>query len=146
MAPSQTFSSRTNSIIKWIAGIVVGILALFVLVTFIQVYRDRMQRGRITEAIAAAQPWMAAIEQYYQTAKRMPTSASDLPADLRREPSRYGRVSVGTEGALTITLTDAVGSQAGKTIIVTPQLIPGGLRFRCSSTSVQPSYLPGNCR
>jgi hypothetical protein len=143
---ARAIGSRIGPIILWTVVTVVGIAVLYVLVAFIQVYREREVRGRISQAIMASQPWMRAVEEHYRSAKRLPRDTNDLRGGAPKTTNRFGNVSLAGDGVLTITLSDEVGSPAGQTVILIPQASGDSLRWRCGSRSVRPYYLPGSCR
>ena len=152
-----TSSERLNEKYSAHGGVVV--IVLFVAIAFLGLmmigilaavalpaYQDYTHRARISEVLFAAQPWRLAVTEHYLETKTLPNAATELRGGAPQAPSRYGKVDLGPRGVLTLTLTEAVPGQAGKTVVVTPQPGPDGLNWICRPGTLAPKYLPGTCR
>jgi len=129
-------------VIAFLGIAMIGILAAVAL----PAYQDYTQRARVAEVLANSQPWRTAVAELYAATKALPNSASELPGGAPPGASRYGNVNLGPGGVLTLTLTDAVAGQGGKTVVLTPQSSPDGLSWLCRPGTLAPKYLPASCR
>ena len=120
----------------------VGILAAIAL----PAYQDYTQRARVAEVSLLAAPWRVAIEQHHAQTKQLPSSAAELDKSaLPADGSRYGSVSLGENGTLTIKM--ALETRMGeKTIVYRPEVAGGGIRWDCTGGTLEPKYRPRDCR
>ncbi len=122
---------------------VIGILAAVSIPSF----GDYTERARISEVILSASPWRTAIDEYYAETRKLPSSTADLrrdavPADA---VTKYGAVSMGANGVLTLTMSPQT-SVGGKTIVLRPDIAGGAIRWDCTGGTLQPKYRPATCR
>jgi uncharacterized membrane protein YhaH (DUF805 family)/Tfp pilus assembly protein PilE len=124
---------------------VLGILAAVA----IPAYGDYTQRARISEVILYGSSWRTAVTEHHQETGKLPQSVADLRKDSIPPHSGgpYGKVSLGQEGVLTLTLSEQMKSLADKTIVLQPKLAAGGtLSWDCTGGTLQPKYRPSSCR
>jgi type IV pilus assembly protein PilA len=129
-------------IAAFVGVMIVGILAAVA----IPAYSDYSSRARVSEVIILGSAWRTAVNEHYAETKSLPNSAPELRRGAPDGASKYGSVDLGRGGVLTLTLTDAVPRQGGKTILLTPQPGPDGLSWLCRPGTLSPRYLPSACR
>ena len=91
-----------------IVGVVFGVMMLGILAAVaIPAYQDYTHRARSAGAILSANPWRAAVAEYYAEHGKLPNGVADLPRDLvPQDPAdRYGAATLGANGVITITFT-----------------------------------------
>ena len=121
---------------------VIGILAAVAL----PAYQDYTQRARVSEVILSASPWRAAVEEHYAETRKLPSGPVELrAAALPAEGSAHGSVSLGVNGVLTLTLSSQTILE-GKTIVLSPELADGTIRWDCTAGTLPPRYRPAVCR
>lgn len=139
------------------AGVIVVVCVVPVIFIFggilaaiaIPAYQDYTHRARVSEVILYASPWRTAINEHHAQTGKFPASTADLsktsvPAE---SGGRYGKVSVGADGMLTLTLSGQMQSLADQTIVLQPKVAPGGvLNWDCTGGTLQPKYRPSTCR
>lgn len=121
----------------------IGILAAIA----IPAYQDYTQRARVSEAVISASPWRAAVEQHYTETGKLPSSAAELSkgAPPAAGGSRYGSVSLGENGTLTIKMAPET-RMGDKTIVYRPEVAGGAIRWDCTVGTLEPKYRPRDCR
>lgn len=132
-----------------IVGVVFGVMMLGILAAVaIPAYQDYTHRARSAGAILSANPWRAAVAEYYAEHRKLPNGVADLPGDLvPQDPAdRYGAATLGANGVITITFQSAAGTMAGKTILFRPQAEANQLQWDCTGGTLEPRYRPGYCR
>jgi len=120
----------------------IGILAAVA----IPAYQDYTYRAKISEVIGMASPWRVAVAEHYAANRRMPASMAELGQSGALTPSegRYGKVSVGPNGVLTLTLSPQMGRLAEQTIVMVPD--QAATKWDCTGGTLQPRYRPASCR
>lgn len=121
---------------------VIGILAAVA----IPAYQDYTYRAKISEGIVMASPWRMVVAEHYATTRRLPASVAELRKDSAPPQSegRYGRISLGENGVLTLTLKPEMGALADRTIVFMPDAT--GTRWDCTAGTLAPRYRPSSCR
>ncbi len=142
-------ASSVGVVVAIVVVVLVGVMFVGILAAVaIPAYQDSLQRARVAEAIMSAAPWRQAIEVQYFDTQKLPSAVGDLRQDL--VPAQEGRqssVSLGPNAVLTVTMSPrAGGSLAGKTIILTPDVTGGAIRWHCGGGTVEPRYRPPSCR
>ena len=121
----------------------VGILAAVAL----PAYNDYQQRAKVADVLVSATPWRSAVTQHYIATHRFPGSVAELGKEGPPPPgSRYGSVTLGSEGILTLTLSPEMGAMAHKTILLRPRATGPTLEWDCSEGTLPRKYLPARCR
>jgi uncharacterized membrane protein YhaH (DUF805 family)/Tfp pilus assembly protein PilE len=122
-----------------------GILAAIAL----PAYQDYTHRARVSEVIMYASPWRTAVIEHHAQTGKLPASAAELsktsvPAE---SGGRYGQVSLGADGMLTLTLSPQMQALSGSTIVMQPKVGAGSaLSWDCTGGTLQPKYRPSSCR
>lgn len=80
------------------------------------------QRGQVSDAVQRATMFRVSLTEYYQTNGRWPTTADEagLPAPSEMRGGAVRAVTLGAQGAVTITLDDSF--DAGSVILLKPDL------------------------
>jgi len=138
------------------ALVIVGACIVPVLVVFaglsaaiaIPAYQDLTHRARIAEVLGSGSQWRVAVSEYFVETGKLPSSIADLRKEAIPAESggRYGTVSLGANGLLTLTMSPQAGAVAAKTIELRPQIVAGGLTWDCKGGTVPPKYRPATCR
>ena len=139
----------TAVLVVIIVAVVFGIMMLGILAAVaIPAYQDYTHRARAAEGILSVSPWRAAVTEHYAQTRQLPNGVADLPKDLlpQEPPGRYGASSLGANGVITLTFSQAAGAMAGKTIVFRPQVEGGGLLWDCTGGTLEPRYRPATCR
>ncbi len=132
------------------ACVVPVVLVLFVGVlaaVAIPAYGDYTKRAQISGVIASAMPLRQSVAEHYVSTQKLPASLAELgrnappPAE-----SRQGRVSLGENGVITLTLSSELGDAAGRTLLLRPQAAAGNLSWDCTGGTLQPKYRRSDCR
>jgi len=123
---------------------VAGILAAIA----IPAYQDFTLRSRVSEVILSSMPWRVAISEHFAATGKLPSSVAELSKGSVPPESggRYGQVSLGPSGLLTLSMSAEMASVAGKTIEMRPQASGGALQWDCKGGTLPPKYRPGTCR
>ena len=147
---NEKYSAHGSLTLIVIAVGVVGIFIIGILAAVaIPAYSDFQNRAKVASVMALVSPWRMAIEQHYAEQRKFPDGASDLAksAPPPETGNSNGNISLGPNGALTLTLSPAAGSLAGKTILFRPGGGEGGnLKWDCTGGTLEPRYRPGSCR
>jgi uncharacterized membrane protein YhaH (DUF805 family) len=123
--------------------VVGGILAAVA----IPAYQDYTHRAKVSEAIVSASAWREAVGEHHARTGKLPASVGELSKEaVPAEEGRYGKVSLGRQGVLTLTLSSASGSLADKTIVLQPKIAGGALSWDCGGGTLEQKYRPGLCR
>lgn len=122
----------------------IGILAAVA----IPAYGDYTQRARISEVILAASPLRTAVTEHHAMTQKLPASVAELDKSVRppAPESRYGKVSLGENGVITLTMASELGQAGGRTILLRPEVAADNLRWDCTGGTLQPKYRPSTCR
>jgi uncharacterized membrane protein YhaH (DUF805 family) len=108
---------------------------------------DQNPRWKVSEAILSAAPWREALMEHQARTGKVPGSTAELFKEAAPGDSRYGKVSLGAGGVLTVTLTGDIGSLAGKTLVFQPQVADGRIvHWDCSGGTLEQRHRPGSCR
>jgi uncharacterized membrane protein YhaH (DUF805 family)/Tfp pilus assembly protein PilE len=136
--------------------VIVGVCVVPLMVVFVGIlaavaipaYGDYTHRARISEVILSASPWRTAIDEYYAETRKLPASAADLRRDAvpAEGATKYGNVSLGANGVLTLTMSAQTGAMADKTIVLRPDVTGGAIRWDCTAGTLQAKYRPASCR
>jgi TM2 domain-containing membrane protein YozV/Tfp pilus assembly major pilin PilA len=143
-------SSGVAAVLVVVGGMFFAVFMIGIIAAVsIPAYQDYTVRARVSGVIVSANPWRTAVTEHWMETKKLPNSAADLPRDLvpREAPDPNGTATLGENGVITLTLSPATGARtAGKTILVRPQVEPGGLSWECTGGTLEAKYRPGSCR
>jgi len=139
------------------AWVIVGVCVVPVLFVFggilaavaIPAYQDYTHRARVSEVILYASPWRAAVAEHHAQTGKLPANVGELrKASIPAESGgRYGRVSLGADGMLTLTLSEQMQSLADRTIVMQPKMAAGGvLSWDCTGGTLAAKFRPSSCR
>jgi hypothetical protein len=164
--PTNASPPRRGS--KWLKMVGATLAVAFVVVvatTFAQAYMDMQDRSHVAQAVETSRAWVKAVTAYYEQNRRFPaswlelgespSSSGDASFDgtvtllpVSGDAMGYGRVTLGPNGALTVTLTTKAGNLAGQTVIVRPKLdvVSGKLEWDCNGGTLGAKKRPDGCR
>lgn len=139
------------------AWVIVGVCVVPVLFVFggilaavaIPAYQDYTHRARVSEVILYASPWRTAVTEHHAETGKLPASVGELrkTAIPAESGGRYGQVSLGADGMLTLTLSGQMQALAERTIVLQPKVGPGGvLNWDCTGGTLPPKFRPSSCR
>ena len=86
------------------------------------------------------------VEQYVRLRHKLPATDADVAGDKSVDSKYIESLSVGADGAITIRLSQFVGSAAGKTVRLTPHLNAGALTWSCDGGTLADKYRSRECR
>ena len=141
-------SSSAGVAIAIIAAVAGGLPFLGILAAVaLPAYQDYTIRARVSEALVSSGPWRAAVHEHYAATRKLPSSAAELGTNAppAEAGSKYGRVSLGPNGVLTLTFSGQRPVE-GKTLELKPEVAGDGLRWDCKGGSLEPRYRPRECR
>jgi hypothetical protein len=127
------------------------VLAAFVLWTFLQVYFDRMQRGRFVTAASQVAPITNAVNEQFKKTGKFPSDLKPFVKQQRYaiEHSNLGRVGFSVEAQgqnLRVLFDSDQGPFSGKTFILEGTEKNGAPAWSCSVPGVPGHFLPASCR
>jgi uncharacterized membrane protein YhaH (DUF805 family)/Tfp pilus assembly major pilin PilA len=138
------------------ALVIVGVCVAAVLLVFVPIlaaialpaYQDYTQRARVSEVILSAAPWRTAVAEHFAETGKLPAGVADLRKEAipAESSSRYGQVSLGANGLLTLTMSSQSAAVADKTIELWPQASGGALQWDCKGGTLPRKYRPASCR
>ncbi len=147
---NEKYSAHGSLVLIVILVGVVGIFIIGILAAIaIPAYQDYTSRAKVAGVIGLASPWRMAIELHYIEQKKFPDGPGDLAKGTPPPPAdgSGGSISLGPNGALTLTFSPGTGSLAGKTMLFRPGGGEGGnLRWDCTGGTLEPRYRPASCR
>jgi type IV pilus assembly protein PilA len=121
---------------------IIGILAAIAL----PAYQDYTKRAHVSEGLSLAGGAKSAVTEFYSSKGTWP--ASNASAGLAASASIVGNavtsVAVGANGVITVTYNTK--AEAGKTLTLTPADSVGSIKWTCKVGSINPKYVPSNCR
>jgi len=120
---------------------IIGILAAIAL----PAYQDYTKRSHVSEGLSLAGGAKASVSEFVSTNNRFPTS--NASAGLAEAGSIKGNavnsVTVAA-GTITIAYNDKVGT--GTTLVLSAATHAGGISWKCKAGSIDPKFIPSNCR
>ena len=120
---------------------IIGILAAVAL----PAYQDYTKRSHVSEGLSLAGGAKASVSEFLSTNNRFP--AGNASAGLADGASITGNAvtSVGVAGGqITITYNNKVAE--GATLVLSASTNAGGIRWKCKRGSIDPKFIPSNCR
>lgn len=130
--------------------LILALMAGFLYWLIVPVYQDKLDRGRVLQALAIARPWQALIEGYYYNRSSFPPDTAsmgpDLPSD--KDENGYSTLTHGAGGKFTVTLSAKAGGLAGNTVVFIPALDPirGIVKWDCTGGTLPLRIRPSQCR
>lgn len=120
---------------------IIGILAAIAL----PAYQDYAKRARVSEGLSLAAAAKTAVSEYYAGKGSFPAdnNAAGLPAATDIKGESVSQVEV-SNGLITITYTAKV--ENGKTLLLSPTTVGGGINWKCKSGTLNARYVPSSCK
>lgn len=124
---------------------IIGILAA----TALPAYQDYTIRAKMAEPIGVAAAAKTSVSEFYVSQSEMADDAAEAGVNTNADQSTYlqtiayAKTSTNV-GTLTYTV-DNLGSATG-TVIFVGTGTSNGIKWTCNTGSVEPKYLPANCR
>ena len=126
---------------------IIGILAAVAL----PAYQDYTKRTHVAEGLGLASAAKTAVTEYFSSQGRFPaTTNANTSVGLAKSTSIQGNavtsVAVDTagKGIITITYNDKV--KTGATLLLSPITATGSVQWKCKLGTVDPKWVPSNCR
>ncbi|UPG94003.1 pilin [Luteibacter aegosomatissinici] len=114
----------------------------------IPAYQNYIIRTEVAQAVAVAEPARTAVLNYYNSHGQMPHD--NTQAGISEAASLQGRYVSGVtidDGRITIALGGVAHRQiASGSLVLTPVVAQGEVRFNCVANSISVQYLPQTCR
>lgn len=120
---------------------IIGILAAIAL----PAYQDYTKRSHVSEGLSLAGGAKASVSEFVSTNNRFP--ANNTSAGLAGASSITGNAVTSVTvaaGTITIAYNDKVG--AGQTLVLSAATHAGGISWKCKAGSIDPKFIPSNCR
>ena len=122
---------------------IIGILAAIAL----PAYQDYTKRSHVSEGLTLAGAAKASVTEFYSSMGHFPltqTSAGLAPAtDIKGNAVNSVTVTPSV-GIITIEYNDKV--ESGKTLILSPTIGTGAVEWKCKVGTIDPKFVPANCR
>ena len=120
---------------------IIGILAAIAL----PAYQDYIKRTHVSEGLTLAGGAKAAVTEFYSTNNRFPANntSAGLATDTDIKGNAVNKVTVAS-GKITIEYNDKVDN--GKNLVLSPITGAGGIQWTCSDGTIDPKFVPSNCR
>src|SRR5690554_5377653 len=123
---------------------IIGILAAIAL----PAYQDYTKRSHVSEGLTLAGAAKASVTEFYSSMGRFPASQASAglaPAtDIKGNAVRSVAVTANT-GVITITYNDKIDS-SDKTLVMSPTTGAGAVQWKCKVGTIDPKFVPANCR
>ncbi|WP_180170713.1 pilin [Acinetobacter sp. YH12027] len=118
---------------------IIGILAAIA----IPAYQNYTKRSHVTEGLNLAGGAKAAVTEYFSSQGELP--ADNAAAGVADTITGNSVDSVEIEdGLITITYNSKVTN--GATLLLSPTTLTGSVEWKCKVDSIDPNYVPSNCR
>lgn len=147
---NEKYSAHGSVVLIVVVVAVFGVFIIGILAAIaIPAYSDFRNRAQVASLTILVTPWRMAIEEHYVEQRKLPGRVADLGKDAppREADNSNGSISLGPNGALTLTFSPAAGSLAGKTMVYRPDSgAGGGLSWDCTGGTLEPRYRPASCR
>lgn len=120
---------------------IIGILAAIAL----PAYQDYTKRSHVSEGLSLAGGAKASVSEFVASNNRFPASndSAGLAAPASITGNAVTSVGVGNNGLITITYNNKVDSQ---TLLLSPATTAGGISWTCKRGTIDPKFIPSNCR
>lgn len=122
--------------------IVVAIIGILASVA-IPMFQEYARRSRVAEGFGMAVGFKGAVAEYYAANNQWPTSNASAGLGAVITGQDVTDVQVGAGGVITITYHPT--RLNGHTVTLTPEALPGGIGWTCTSTFAV-TLLPPSCR
>lgn len=119
---------------------IIGILASVAL----PAYQDYTKRAHVSEGLSLAAGAKAAVTEYVSSVNNYPSNNTSAGIATAGDIKGNAVTSVNVAGGLiTITYNTKVD---GGTLLLSPQTTAGGINWTCKRGTINPKFLPANCR
>ena len=123
-----------------IAVAIIGVLAAIA----IPAYQNYIIRAKVSEALTFASQAKTAVAEYYQSQGSLPTSNTQAGLATSISGTNVSAVSVGTNGAITV--TTSIATITGN-IMFSPATSASGITWSCTGGgTLDNQYRPSNCK
>jgi TM2 domain-containing membrane protein YozV len=146
---NEKYTAHGSAVLIVVVVAVFGVALIGILAAIsIPAYQDYTVRARAPGAIASATPWRMAVEEHYIEQRKLPNGVAELrPSSVPDPADNYSSISLGPNGVITATLSQAAGAHRGKTIeFRASEKQGGGLSWDCAGGTLEPRYRPRSCR
>ena len=121
------------------------VFALILLAVLLPSMEEHPDRAKVSEGILSGADYKLAINEYYITYNRIPSSLEEMgikPIPYSRNVVQSTTVSEG--GVITVIFKEDVFD--GASIIMTPSIVEGDIQWDCSEGTLERKYRPISCR
>ena len=125
--------------------IVVAIIAILAAIA-LPAYQDFVKRSKVSEGLTAAGACKTSVTEAYQATNTLPATLD--ASGCMNDPSQYvSGLTVGTGGAITVTLQGIGTPVDGGTLTLTPTVTNGTISsWNCVTSISKKSLVPASCR
>jgi len=127
------------------AVLVIAIIGI-VAAAAIPAYNDYVQRSKVAQAIAAAQPAIDRIEAFAGREKFFPDSNAQAGVDDGLAGESLASLAISENGVITMTFAASSDAVDGKTLLWVPALDGDAVRWDCSGGTLARRHRPNRCQ
>jgi type IV pilus assembly protein PilA len=123
---------------------IIGILAAIA----IPAYSDYTKRAKVTELVTAGSACKASVSEFFQAEQTFPANI-DQAGCSATPTAKITSLTLGANGVITVTANATGAGVSGTYELVPTEAAPAGsgvLEWSCTTSSIDPKYLPANCR
>ena len=118
---------------------IIGILAAIA----IPAYQNYTKRSHVTEGLNLAGGAKAAVTEYFSSQGELPEDNAAAGVADTITGNSVDSVEI-EDGLITITYNSKVTD--GATLLLSPTTLTGSVEWKCKVDSIDPNYVPSNCR
>ena len=113
---------------------IIGILAAIA----IPAYQDYIIRAKVTEGLNLASASKTAVAEYFQTKGTLPATNAEagVVTDTSITGNNVKKVTIGTNGVITITYSGEANKLQDKTLLLIPGTPNGSVSWKCTDTAI----------
>lgn len=134
-------------VVAVIAGIIFVVFIVGVLAAIaIPAYQEYTVKAKVMGAMATGDRVKQRVEKYVRNNRAWPTSNADIAFSEKVNDKAIEAVTVGDGGAITIVFAQTTGAAAGQTLLLTPRVEAGELKWSCDGGTLIEKYRARECK